>query len=80
MVAAYGLRVLEDGSYDVVVVDAEAADGGGVAMELTVLAGAHKGELVRVTATGITRDPLDLLAIPATLVVTNGQPRVQLEG
>jgi hypothetical protein len=80
MVAAYGRGVLDDGTYDVVVVDAEAADGGCVALELTVLAGPHKGELVRVTAVGITRDPLDLLAVPATLVVANGQPRVQLEG
>lgn len=80
MVATYGLRVLEDGTYDVVVVDAEAGDGGGIALELTVLAGAHKGELVQITAIGIGRDPLDLLAVPATLVVTNGQPRVQLEG
>jgi hypothetical protein len=80
MVAAYGRGVLEDGTYDVVVIDAEAADGGGVSLELTVLAGTHKGELVRVTASAMTRDPLDLLAVPATLVVTDGQPRVQLEG
>jgi len=80
-------RVLEDGSYDVVVVDAEApdsaaeADGVGlVVLDLAVLAGPHKGEMVRVTASGLDRDPLDLLATPGTLVVADGEPRVELEG
>ena len=77
--------MLPDGTYDVFVVDAEGATDtsigpGGVALELTVLAGDHKGELVRVTAVGIDRDPLDLLGVPGTLVVTDGTPVVHLEG
>ena len=73
--------MLPDGSYDVVVVDAqEGSEAGAVALELTLLAGEHKGEVVRITATGIDRDPLDLLAVPGTLVVEGGTPRVILEG
>ena len=73
--------MLPDGSYDVVVIDAEEGpEPGSVALELTLLDGEHKGDLVRVTATGIDRDPLDLLAVPATLVVSGGSPRVHLEG
>ena len=76
--------VLEDGTYDVVVVDAALADdagpAAGVRVELTVLAGAHKGEVVVVSATGLRRDPLDLLATPGTLVVEGGAPRLVLEG
>lgn len=76
-------RVLADGTYDVVVVDANEAessdDGPAVGLELAILAGEHKGEMVRLTATGIDRDPLDLLALPATLTVTNGKPCVVLE-
>jgi hypothetical protein len=73
--------VLADGTYDVVVVDAAEADAeGALTLDLTVLDGEHKGEVVQVTAVGIGRDPLDLLAVPATLVVAEGRPQVELEG
>ena len=73
--------MLADGTYDVVVVDAAEVDpDGAIVLDLTVLAGPHKGELVQVTATGTGRDPLDLLAVPATLTVVDGEPRVELEG
>ena len=73
--------MLEDGSYDVVVIDArEGAADGDVALELAVLGGAHKGEMVRITAAGMGRDPLDLLALPGTLVVDGGEPHVHLDG
>jgi hypothetical protein len=73
--------MLDDGTYDVLVVDAAEGSGPGVVgLELTVLDGTHKGEVVKVTASGIERDPLDLLGIPGTLVVVDGEPRVHLEG
>ena len=75
--------MLEDGTYDVVVVDAEAAgpsDTDGVRVEVTILGGPHRGELVAVTAAGLRRDPLDLLAVPGTLVVAEGRPALTLEG
>lgn len=78
---SYDASMLEDGSYDVVVVDAaEGVDPGDVGLELAVLAGPHKGEVVKITATGLGRDPLDLLGLPGTLVVAGGVPRVGLEG
>lgn len=73
--------MLEDGTYDAVVVDADdGPETGTVSLDLAVLAGPHKGEMVTVTAAGLGRDALDLLALPATLVVAGGQPRVTLEG
>lgn len=73
--------MLEDGTYEAIVVDADdGAEAGSVTLELAVAAGAHKGELVSVTATGLGRDPLDLLAVPATITVTDGAPVVALEG
>jgi hypothetical protein len=73
--------MLDDGTYDALVVDAaEVGDkGGAVALELTILAGAHKGEIVTVRATGLAADPVELLGIPATLVVRDGRPEVTLE-
>ncbi len=77
------MHVLDDGRYDVFVVDAEGSDdgpSGTIALELTVLAGPHKGEMLTLQATGIDRDPLELLGVPGTLTVQGGQPSVRLEG
>ncbi|MGI8755348.1 MAG: hypothetical protein ACR2MB_05705 [Acidimicrobiales bacterium] len=73
--------MLEDGTYDAIVVDA--TDGtypATVVMELAIAAGPHRGEVVSVTATGLGSDPIDLLAVPATIVVVDGSPEVTLEG
>jgi hypothetical protein len=51
-----------------------------VHIELTIIAGDRKGEVVTVAATGIDRDELDLLGVPATIVVRDGAPDVRLEG
>jgi hypothetical protein len=74
--------VLEDGIYDVLVVDAEEVDDppGAIRVELTILAGPSKGEVFSLTAVGLGRDALDLLAEPGTVVVTNGEPHLTLEG
>jgi hypothetical protein len=73
--------VLEDGTYDAIVVDAEpGSEPGSVVLELAIAAGRHKGELVPITAGNLGRDPLDLLAVPATITVAGGSPSVTLEG
>lgn len=70
--------MLEDGTYDALVFDADERDGA-VAVELTILAGAHKGEVVSVVSTDWAGDALDLLGIPATLTVADGEPTVTFE-
>lgn len=80
---------LADGTYDVIVVDAtevddapvEGAPDGAVtvSLDLAVLAGPAKGEIVSVRATGLDDEPVLLLGIPGTLTVADGVPRVQLE-
>jgi hypothetical protein len=72
--------VLPDGSYDAIVVDASATEGGATALDLTVLSGPHKGEVVTVRAEGLGLDDHELLAVPATLTVRDGEPSVHLEG
>ncbi|CAN5247769.1 hypothetical protein BH20ACT3_BH20ACT3_17910 [soil metagenome] len=73
--------MLPDGTYDAIVVDAtDGVDAGDVVVQLAVAAGEHKGEVVTITASGLGRDPLELLAVPATLVVRNGAPELSLEG
>ena len=76
--------MIADGSYDAFVVDAEVSDdGAGVrrtVLELTLLDGAHKGEVVSVSADDLRRSEIDLLGLPATLTVSGGQPSVRLDG
>jgi hypothetical protein len=72
--------ILDDGSYDALVVDAEVGDDGWCRVELTILGGAHKGQVVAVRTDGVADDrALDLLGIPATLEVTDGVPAVTFE-
>jgi hypothetical protein len=71
--------VLDDGTYDALVFDADERPEGGVAVELTILAGEHKGEVVSVVSAAWTGDALDLLGIPATITVTGGEPQVAFE-
>lgn len=71
---------LPDGTYDAIVVDAEDGDDGTVGIQLTVLAGPAKGEVIEVRgAARPGRETVDLLGIPATITVTGGRPRVVLE-
>ena len=71
--------VLPDATYDAIVIDAE-EDEIGVRVELTITTGAHKGEVVAVRSERGMFDPVGVLGIPARLVVTDGTPRVELEG
>ena len=71
---------LADGTYDVIVVDATEVEGApeAVSLDLAVLAGPAKGEIVSVRAVGLD-DPVLLLGIPGTLTVAGGVPLVRLE-
>ena len=67
---------LPDGTYDAVVVDASDTDDGAIAIELTITAGPHKGDVLALRARSMRRDPLSLLGDPATIEVRDGKPHV----
>jgi hypothetical protein len=71
--------VLPDGTYSALIVDATTGDGGVVHVEVTITMGEHKGDVVRLAGRFPGKDELDLLAVPATLVVSDGQPRLTLD-
>lgn len=72
--------VLPDGTYDIFVVDAEAGtEPGTMRLDVTVLDGPHKGEVVSVQTSGLGVDEVDALGIPGTLSVRDGQPSLALE-
>jgi hypothetical protein len=70
------MSVLPDGSHDVLVVDAQSDVDDAVHFELAIVAGPHKGDVVMLRATGMTRDAIDMLGLPATLIVEEGRPRI----
>ncbi|MDD9372264.1 MAG: hypothetical protein PV358_19230 [Acidimicrobiales bacterium] len=70
---------LPDGTYDALVIDAADHDDGSVSVDLTIVAGPSKGEVVTLLASGLEGDPLDLLGVPATITVSDGSPSVRFE-
>jgi predicted RNA-binding protein with TRAM domain len=74
------MPALDDGVYDVLIVDAqEVGDGGVVKVELVVITGAHKGEVVPLRVTHFDGDLTTMLGLPGVLTVTNGTPSFALE-
>ncbi len=72
--------MLDDGTYDAIVIDVdEPDDERQITVEVTILAGEHKGAVISLQTTALTGDPLDLLAVPATITVVDGEPRVHFE-
>lgn len=70
---------LPDGTYSAFIVDADAVADDVLALDVTITSGPHRGELLTVRATGLTRrDPVHLLGQPCELIVTDGAPRIVL--
>jgi hypothetical protein len=70
--------VLPDGTYDAIVVDA-VDDDGVVRLELTILGGEHKGDVVNLASPNLEGEPALLLGVPATITVADGRPDLRLE-
>jgi hypothetical protein len=71
---------LADGTYDALVVDASMRDDGSIGVEITIVAGPAKGEIVSLRTVDVAdTDPLELLGVPATLTVHDGAPSLRLE-
>ncbi|HSL57773.1 MAG TPA: DUF669 domain-containing protein [Acidimicrobiales bacterium] len=76
--------MIDDGEYQAFIVDAEEGvdDGGDELLHLsvTILNGVHKGEVVEMTAARLGRTSIDVMGMPGTLVVTDGRPRLTIDG
>jgi hypothetical protein len=71
--------MLPDGGYDVIVVDAAGDGTTALHLEVTILAGDQKGQVVSVRAEGLEIGELDALGLPGTLTVAGGEPSLVLE-
>jgi hypothetical protein len=78
----FSMPMLPDGTYDVIVVDAETGDDGELRIEVTISLGPHVGDVIplrgrhveRRRGTSVVQDPYALLGVPGTLRVRDGQP------
>jgi hypothetical protein len=81
------VRVLPDGTYDVIVVDTEQTPDGSARIDVTITLGPYVGHVVALRATHIhdrsdaTRpsDPMEMLGVPGTMRVHNGVPSFRPE-
>lgn len=74
--------MLADGTYDAFIVDAtieQASTGRVTHLELTIVAGDHKGEVVSLSARNLQGGEFDLIGMPATITVIDGTPHVQID-
>ncbi len=71
--------LLVDGTYDAFVVDAVDRHEGGTSLELTITTGEHKGRVITLSSSTSLGDPIDLLGMPATVVVDGGAPTVRID-
>jgi len=62
------------------VVDVAPVPEGGARLELVLLSGSHKGEVVHVRSPGLDPDDLAVLGAPARVTVVAGIPGVRLGG
>ena len=86
--------VLPDGVYEVMVIDATggeldgpvtdgpgaegAARPGACTLSLAISFGAARGEVIDLAVEGIDIDPIELLGLPGTVEVIDGEPRFRL--
>ena len=73
------MNALPDGAYDVVIIDAEIIDESTMRVELLLVAGEEKGNVVALRGPHLASDATSLLGLPATMRVVNGVPRVVLD-
>ncbi len=72
------MQPLPDGSYEAMVVDIEPVpEGRGARLELAILEGAHKGDVVLVRSPGMDPEDLTILGSQARVTVVAGVPGVR---
>jgi hypothetical protein len=81
------MDMIPDGTYDVIVVDAEPGDDGDLHIEVTISLGPRVGDVISLRGRHVeskggataTDDPFALLGVPGTLRVRDGQPTFRPE-
>ena len=73
------MQAMPDGRYDVFIVDAETIDETTMRLEIALVSGEDKGDVIAMRGPHLARDPIELLGLPATLIVRDGVPRLEVD-
>ena len=73
------MNAMPDGRYDVFIVDAETIDETTMRVELAMVTGDDKGDVFAIRGPLLADDPIELLGLPGTLIVTDGVPRLEVD-
>ena len=73
------MEPLPDGDYDVLIVDVDVGDQQQTRVDAVITAGPHRGEIVSLRTSGMQRDPLGLMGLPACLRVNDGTPNLEMD-
>ena len=73
------MHPMRDGSYDVFIVDAETIDESTMRVEIAMVSGDDKGDVIAMRGPHLARDPIELLGLPGTLIVRDGVPRLEVD-
>jgi hypothetical protein len=82
------MPMLPNGTYDAIVVEAEEVADADIRLELAITLGPHIGRVIALRGrhvdtkrrpTTLPLDPIQLLGIPGTLIVRNGEPTFRPE-
>lgn len=73
------MNAMPDGRYDVFIVDAETIDETTMRVEVAMVTGDDKGDVFAIRGPLLADDPIELLGLPGTLIVTDGVPRLQVD-
>lgn len=73
------MSAMPDGRYDVFIVDAETIDETTMRVELAMVTGDDKGDVFAIRGPLLADDPVMLLGLPGTLIVTDGVPRLEVD-
>lgn len=73
------MSAMPDGRYDVFIVDAETIDETTMRVELAMVTGDDKGDVFAIRGPLLADDPMELLGLPGTLIVTDGVPRLEVD-
>lgn len=70
---------MPDGHYDVFIIDAAMLDETTMRVELALVTGDDKGDVIAIRGPRLAPDPVALLGLPGTLVVVDGVPTLRVD-
>jgi hypothetical protein len=73
------MTTLPDGTYDALIIDVARDDKDATRVEFVITRGEQKGNVLALRAASLNRSETDLIGMPVTITIVNGEPRVRFD-